>query len=164
MEISKAAHEECTVGDSDLAKKRAEKASGHIIALTNKDPVEQHPEVLKKLMRAMDADEHAGDLWAKIEKILFPGGIKTDNQRNDVRIVYSAAHYGTILVTDEDASKSQSGGILGNKHRLKELRIDVMTGDEAVELVRAQIAYRDSQTMLAHKNMRLPLPEWVGND
>ena len=69
-------------------------------------------------------------------------GAQTDSQRNDVKIVAGAAKYQAILVTADGASKSQPGGILGNRDKLKG-RVRIVSPDEAVTLVREKILERE---------------------
>jgi hypothetical protein len=61
------------------------------------------------------------DLHRRIAEALFPKGIRNQNQENDVSIVREASKYGAILVTADGGSKSQPGGILGNRDKLKAL-------------------------------------------
>jgi hypothetical protein len=42
-------------------------------------------------------------IFKKIESALFPGGAKTQNQRNNIAIVSEAAKWGAILVTGDGA-------------------------------------------------------------
>ena len=80
----------------------------------------------------------------KIEFILFPNGIKNDNQKNDVDIVFNAWKYGKILITHDGDSKNQPGGILGNREMLKkELDIKVMTAKMAAEHAKNKIKERE---------------------
>ena len=58
--------------------------------------------------------------YQEIERILFPDGARTANQRNDVKIVYDATHWKSILVTAEGHSKRQRGGMLGHRDQLSE--------------------------------------------
>jgi hypothetical protein len=81
--------------------------------------------------------------FEKIERILWPDGAQNQNQRNDVDIVFNASKYGRILVTNDGASKTQPGGILGHRKELADLGIKVMTDEEAVEHVREAIRLRD---------------------
>jgi hypothetical protein len=81
-----------------------------------------------------------------IESALFPDGAKDENQRNDVRIVADAIHYAAILVTNDGGSKSQPGGILGNRDALrKRFALRILSADEAVEVVRKAIRERDDR-------------------
>ena len=83
-----------------------------------------------------------------IESVLFPDGAKDENQRNDVRIVADAIHYAAILVTNDGGSKSQPGGILGNRDALrKRFALRILSADEAVEVVRKAIRERDDSVI-----------------
>ena len=100
-----------------------------------------------------------------IERILFPSGIQDNSQQNDVEIVFTAGKWvGWILVTNDGGSKSQPGGILGNKDALAAIRIRVMRDDEAVELVKQKIKERDERARKIAEKEGKPLPEWVGKD
>jgi hypothetical protein len=100
---------------------------------------------------------------ATIENALFPGGAKDQNQKNDVEIVFNAKKYGALITTD-GGSKSQPGGILGNREKLAELGVRVFTPDEALDYVRREIASRDTYARAWADLYGRPIPEWVGND
>ncbi len=100
----------------------------------------------------------------EIEQILFPGGAVSSNQSNDAEIVFNAGKYSRILVTMDGASKSQPGGILGNRERLRALGITVMSPEEAVELVQEEIKFRDGSARRMAELINVSLPEWVGRD
>lgn len=72
-------------------------------------------------------------MYRKIEAALFPQGSKTENESNDVKIVYEAAHYAAILVTRDGGSRAQPGGILGNRDKLKDI-VQILSDSEAVAL------------------------------
>ena len=97
-----------------------------------------------------------------IEKVIFPEGAKTQNQKNDVEIVFNAGKYNHPLITKDGASKSQPGGILGNKKKLSALGIRVITPDEAVTQVRQAIQQRDDYARQWASVHREALPSWVG--
>ena len=100
-----------------------------------------------------------------IENILFPDGATTSNQENDVGIVFNARKYCKILITKDGASKTQPGRILGNRTALKkQLDIQVMSDEEAVELVQTRIARRDAACRKEAELLGHQLPEWVGKD
>jgi hypothetical protein len=105
------------------------------------------------------------DTLRQIAAILFPPGCKNANERNDVELVFNAIKYHAILVTRDGASKRQPGGILGNCDRLlKDFRLRVMTPENAVTRIRAQITRRDELVRrIASKTGELT-PEWVGTD
>ena len=143
MEMSEVAQKECVV---DRNPKRVEKTLGYIFSETLAETTEEQ------------------ELLTRIERILFPEGAKTQNERNDVEIVFNAKKYGSILVTADGGSKSQPGGILGHKEELAGLGIQVMSDEEAVQHVRGFIAARDRQATWKHERFGMPLPDWVGKD
>ena len=100
----------------------------------------------------------------QIKEILFPNGIKSINEKNDVEIVFNAWKYDQILITDDGGSKRQPSGILGNRDKLAVLGIKVMRDHEAVGLVKQKIIERDQRAnkIAAYKNESLP--EWVERD
>lgn len=102
-------------------------------------------------------------LYREIESTIFPGGAKNQNQHNDVKIVYEAAHWNAILVTRDGASKSQPGGILGRRDKLRDF-VQILSDTEAVEFVRRKIAERDALNRLVAKETGERLPAWVGED
>lgn len=79
-------------------------------------------------------------------------------------MVFNARKYDAVLVTADGASKSQPGGILGNRDALKKLGITVMTDVEAVALVDGAIQRRDDAARFAQKLTGEAPPEWVGRD
>lgn len=102
-------------------------------------------------------------LYRRIERTLFPQGAQDDGQRNDVRIVFEAAKYSATLVTADGASRTQPGGILGNRDRLKEL-VNILSSEEAVDFVRAKIRDRDEFNRKVAKEFGGTLPPWTGLD
>lgn len=100
----------------------------------------------------------------EIEAILFPDGADNQNKKNDVEIVFNAAKYMRPLITNDGGSKSQPGGILGNRTRLAQRGISVLTPDEAVALVQREIAARDKSARKMAEMTGGPLPERVGKD
>jgi hypothetical protein len=118
INMSSVAHAEAQAGNSPA---RIRKASTQIFTATQ--PVEPTDPIFKQ-----------------VEEALFPGGAAAENQRNDVRIVCEAAKYQAILVTADGASKSQPGGILGNREKLP---VQVMSPEEAVVFVESKIRERD---------------------
>jgi hypothetical protein len=66
--------------------------------------------------------------WRKeIERAIFPSGVKTDTDRNDVETVLTAKIAGAILVTRDGNSKTQLRGILGSRAELAALGVTVVT-------------------------------------
>jgi hypothetical protein len=102
-------------------------------------------------------------LYQKVETALFQESARDENQRNDVRIVCEAAKYGAILVTGDGGSKTQPGGILGNRHKLKNV-VKILSPDEAVDLVRKKIRERDEFNIRFVKEFGGELPPWTGCD
>jgi hypothetical protein len=100
---------------------RSEKAYGYVATET----LAETPEELQ--------------LFNQITAILFPTGIKTRNERNDVEIVFNAHKYYAILVTGDGGSVRQPGGILGNREKLRNLGIQVVRDYEAVEQVKQEM-------------------------
>jgi hypothetical protein len=106
----------------------------------------------------------AGDpLYQQIEAAIFPDGAKNENQQNDVKIVAEAAKYGAILVTGDGGSKTQPGGILGNRDKLKG-RLKILSPEEAVKYVRCKIQKRDSHNKRVERKIGGEFPEWTGSD
>ena len=142
IKMAQPAQNEAAYGSSN----RARKAYGYIFTMT-----ESH------------TPEEAAVLKC-IESILFSKGATTQSEKNDVEIVFHARKYGCILVTNYGGSRRQPGGILGSRDKLQELGIQVLTDDEAVELVRELIRERDNRERANSSITGQPLPEWVGND
>jgi hypothetical protein len=109
------------------------------------------------------AIEPSDPLYSKVEAALFPNGASDENKRNDVRIVCEAAKYAAILVTSDGGSKTQPGGILGNRHKLKDV-VQVLSPDEAVDFVRQKIRMRDEFNVRFVKEFSGQLPPWTGHD
>ncbi len=99
----------------------------------------------------------------KVESALFPDGARDENQLNDVRIVCEAAKYAATLVTGDGGSKTQPGGILGNRHKLKDF-VKILSPDEAVDFVRQKIQERDEFNVWFVKEFGGELPPWTGRD
>jgi len=79
------------------------------------------------------------EYWYKvIENIVFPDGAKNQNEKNDIWILVTAREMNYPLVTNDGDSKSQRGGILGNRQHLKEIGVDVLRDYEAVALVKTE--------------------------
>jgi hypothetical protein len=111
----------------------------------------------------ISTDEERSKLQA-IEAALFPNGASTGNERNDVRICFTAMKYSAVLVTDDGASRSQPRGILGCKTELARLGVCVMRDYEAVSLIKQKIHERDTFVQELCRNNGSPLPDWVGRD
>ena len=101
--------------------------------------------------------------YQQIEVAIFPDGAKDENQQNDIRIVSEAAKYAAILVTGDGGSKTQPGGILGNRDKLKYM-LKILSPEEAVDFVRSKIQERDSFNKRVASEFGGELPEWTGRD
>jgi hypothetical protein len=133
---------EASEGDDRL---RTKKAQSYVFTLTEPD---------------IDA---SSALNQEIERILFPDGAQSLNQKNDVKIVYDAAHWKAILVTDEGGSKRQPGGMLGNRSELSRF-VRIMSDEEAVAFIRSKVDERDDFNRRVAEATGLSLPEWTGKD
>ena len=71
-----------------------------------------------------------------IERVLFPNGARSESQRTDVDIVFQAKRYDYPLITLDGRSSRQPGGMLGNRDKLAEMGVTVLTPDEAVAMAR----------------------------
>lgn len=126
---------------------RARKAYQYVYTMTESGTLEE-----AKILKA-------------IENILFPKGASSENEKNDIEIVFNARKYGCILVTNDGGSRRQPGGILGNREKLlSQLGIQVLTDEEAVRLIRELIEERDSRERERSSITGQPLPQWVGRD
>lgn len=104
------------------------------------------------------------DMFAEVEAALF-GRIETDNQANDVRIVCDAIKWHAVLVTNDGGSKSQPGGILGSRDRLRAIAdITILSPVEALQLIRRKIAERDAFNAQVSTLTGDPVPAWHGKD
>ena len=102
---------------------------------------------------------------AGMERVLFPGGATTQNQRNDVEIVFQAKKYGGALITADGGSGRQPGGMLGRRNEmLAAFRVRILTDQEAVDEVREKISERDRWVRQHNEDLGMPLPGWLGQD
>jgi hypothetical protein len=143
LDMSEVAHGEARSGND---ARRSEKALGYIYSITHADTSAEQAQ-----MRA-------------IESILFPNGPANQNERNDVEIVFNALKYSRILVTNDGASKTQPGGIIGKRNELAALGLRIMRDFEAVEYIKSEIRRRDELARRIADHTGQPLPEWVGKD
>lgn len=105
------------------------------------------------------------ELVTQVGDALFPGGARDENQRNDVRIVCEAAKYQATLVTNDGASKSQPGGILGNRDKLQVIvGIKILSPAEAVKCVESKIKERDDRNKRVAQETGKTLPDWTDTD
>lgn len=143
--ISNEASEEASRGNTA----RRDKAADHINTVTH--------------VRAPDEIQ----LLKAIVDVLSSGGTKKTNDEIDARIVFNAAKYLDILITNDGASNSQPGGILGHRDKLRSLHpsIKIMSDLEAVSFVRERIKQRDDQIRLIVEAFpSATTPSWVGQD
>jgi hypothetical protein len=107
---------------------------------------------------------HERKLWQRIEAILCPSGVTSKNQKRDIEIVFNVIKYEAILITDDGASESQPGGILGKRDELSVLGAIVMRDEEVVGMVEELIRQRDELAKRLCREAGEPLPTWIGND
>lgn len=143
MQMSEVAREEAVAGGNAA---RAQKARSYIFSL----------------IQNLNEDERR--LVAEIEQVLFPTGVSSQNEANDVGIVFNAAKYGAILVTADGGSRRQPGGMLGNQDALARLGVEALSDSEAVALVRRKIAERDQRAKSRAERDGSAVPTWVGAD
>jgi len=118
-----------------------------------------------KQIFTIDTGDSYVEFAAKVGATLFSGGPQDENQRNDVRIVCEAIKWHAMLVTNDGASKSQPGGILGNRNKLQEVTdIQILSPKEAVTFVAAKINERDAFNRRVAQETDKPLPDWTGRD
>lgn len=97
----------------------------------------------------------------KITDIVFPKGLRDENDKTDVEILRVAKSWNAILVTNDGGSKRQPGGILGAKQKLANIGITIMRDTEAVEHAEREIRSRDAiELRFAVKEGREPA-SWV---
>jgi hypothetical protein len=100
----------------------------------------------------------------EIQKLLFPQGIKSRREWNDVEIVFNAHKYGAVLITNDGGSKREPNGILGNAQKLRQIGIQVLRDYAAIELIKKKIIRRDQIAREIASTTGEPLPDWVGKD
>jgi hypothetical protein len=110
----------------------------------------------------MPADE-TDHRYQEVQAVLFPHGAQNENQRNDVRVICEAAKYSATLITADGASKTQPGGILGNRDKLQNI-VKIMSPREAVDFVNKKIVERDQYNFDFVQRYGGALPIWVGAD
>ena len=101
--------------------------------------------------------------YREIVNAIFPQSAKNQNQHNDVRVIFEAAHWNAILVTRDGASKNQPGGILGNRDKLRDI-VKLLSDTETVEFIRHKITERDNFNHLVAQETGKILPTWTGGD
>lgn len=141
INMSSTAHVEARAGND---QRRTRKANQQIFTMTSPIPSDD-------------------PLFKKVELSLFSDGAKDENQINDVMIVCEAAKYQAILVTGDGASKTQPGGILGNRDKLNGF-VRIMTPAEVVDFVHSEIIERDDFNRRVAMDFGGELPSWTGKD
>ncbi len=134
---------------------RSEALAGNYVPRTRK--------ANKQVFTVTPPIEPSDSLYAKVESALFPEGARDENQRNDVRIVCEAARNEAILVTRDGGSKTQPGGILGNRDKLRDVVL-ILSQDEAIAFVREKITERDEFNTKVAEEFGGELPPWTGAD
>jgi len=103
-------------------------------------------------IEAVDNIGDEADRLRQIAKIVFPNGTQSPNQRNDVRILYTAWKAGAVLVTEDGDSKTQPRGILGSKSELAKIGIRVLSTAEAVSEIEAHLRRRKVENDLTRRS------------
>jgi hypothetical protein len=67
------------------------------------------------------------------------------------------------LVTHDGGSRTQPGGILGNRDKLKGI-VKILSDSEAVGFIRNKITERDEFNQRVNKEFGVDLPAWTGKD
>ena len=86
-----------------------------------------------------NAPELEGPWREAIARVVFPKGVKNDNERRDVEALLTVKIAGGAFVTRDGGSKSQPGGILGHKRELAGLGIEVLNFDAALQRARETV-------------------------
>jgi hypothetical protein len=135
-------------------------ARGEALAGNN---VQRTKKTNQQIYTATPPMDPSDPIYLKVESALFPEGARNNNQRNDVKVVCDAAKYEAILVTADGGSKTQPGGILGNRDKLRDI-VQILSPDEAVAFVREEIAKRDEFNAQVALEFGGELPSWTGAD
>lgn len=140
------AHTEAQAGAGANAEARKSKAGSHIFTINDAGQAEED------------------DTYARVEKILWDEATD-NNQANDVEVVCEAIKWHAILVTNDGGSKSQPGGILGNREKLYQcFGVLIYRPEEAVQFIRSKVAERDEFNAQVAALTGQPAPEWTGQD
>ena len=111
--------------------------------------------------KSLDDDEEE-DQRGRITRILFPNGLRSDNDRVDVDTIRVAQLWTANVITNDGASKTQPGGILGAASRLhREIGVQVMRDFEAEKLVARLIRERDRLEILFAAKEGRDVAAWV---
>ena len=106
---------------------------------------------------SFEREPQVQEMQDRIAAVLFPRGCQSQNDVNDVRIVYSAWKYKYILVTAD-------GAMLRKQEELAQMGVDAVTDAEAVALVEERLRERDAEVRDDAAQTGVPLPWWVGKD
>jgi len=140
------AHTEAQAGAGPNAEARKSKAASHIFTINDVGEAEED------------------DTYVKVEKILW-GEATDSNQANDVEVVCEAIKWHAILVTNDGDSKSQPGGVLGNREKLyQNFGVLIYRPEEAVQFIRSKVADRDEFNGQVAAQTGQPVPAWTGQD
>jgi hypothetical protein len=104
------------------------------------------------------------EIRAQMAVVVFPNGITTANQKNDIRALFTARQSSATLITEDGASKTQPGGILGNAAALARLGVRVLSTRRAFDEIAAAIEERDRTARRICDLRGDALPSWVGQD
>lgn len=124
----------------------------------------RHRKAMEQIYTINEAPPDKSDWrYELVAKALWPDGPKNQNQENDVAIVMEAIKYNAYLVSNDGGSKSQAGGIVGNRDKFQD-HVKVLRPQEAVDLVRQAIQKRDDFNRKVAAQTGQALPEWTGKD
>src|SRR5205823_5811786 len=105
------------------------------------------------------------DQRTRISRILFPDGLRSENDRVDVDTIRIAQLWGAIVITNDGASKTQPGGILGAANRLHpEIGVQVMRDFEAAELAARLVRERDRLEIFFAAKEGRNVASWVRSE
>jgi hypothetical protein len=140
------AHAEAQAGEGVNAEARKSKAASHIFTIKDAGQPEED------------------DTYAKVEGVLW-GKAADNNQANDVEVVCEAIKWHAILITNDGESKSQPGGILGNREKLhQQFGVLIYRPEEAVQFIKSKVAERDQFNAQVAASTEMQTPAWTGQD
>jgi predicted nucleic acid-binding protein len=94
-------------------------------------------------------------LLREIEEIIFGYAALSKQDRNDALIVFTAKKYFAILVTADRK-------VLRAAKELRQLNVQVMADEEAVQQIREMISARDRMARSYAERKGKSVPDWVG--
>ncbi len=127
---------------ADRSGHRARKVAGHLVALTYADNAEE-----KALLR-------------RIQDLVFPGGVRDENERNDVLNLFVAQKYIQRLITLDGTSR-KARSPLACRAALHALGIEVVTPAEALDLLHTQLRRLAKLESDRAARERRQVAEWV---